>query len=129
MYVHLSHFAAKQRWAQRSKINDTSIEKKKEWKEKDSGEQSQEWKRASLLIDFPFTGSWGPVASCQQPDGSWGEGKVFAGRWRLEVLPLKPVALTRGASVLQDEDSQEETGGAGELPSRGLQPWNDTHYV
>lgn len=77
----------------------------------------------SLSIDFPFEGSWGPVASRQQPDGSWGEGfrggKVFAGRWRLEVLPLKPVALTHRASVLQD--SQEETGGAGELPSRDLQ--------
>ena len=43
MYVYLSHFTAQQRLAQQSKINDTSIKKKKrEWKEKDSGEQSQE---------------------------------------------------------------------------------------
>ena len=42
-------------------------------------------------------------------------------------MPLKPVALTHGASVLQD--SQEETGGAGELPSWGLQHRSDTYYV
>ena len=64
--------------------------------------------KAGELVDrLPFHRLLGPCGFL--PTARWelgrrlGEGKVFAGRWRLEVLPLKPVALTHGASVLQDE--------------------------